>query len=496
MIIWELIKHNFLLLYRSAFFGKSLAIRLFLGFFLLIVFVQLYFFALGLPTLLNEFLPGRAPLEWVLGVLPVVFIFDFTIRLMVQKLPALNIHPYLHIPVPRGYILLLWVMRLIFHPINFYLFFFFIPFLRQADVLQSGQQVFLLLVVIGGLVFSQFLHVWVMLHQAHVVRYLVVSVFVALLGFFYSFFPEQSITAIYQFLITLSEGNLVNILLVLFLVAIPVLAVLGVFRKIFYYIYEQKQDGTLGANLNYIEKKLLSVPRWGDYWLFEWRLNLRNKRSKGSFSFFILISVAVFIYFAFFSDMLTEDPGTLVIIMLLMTGGYGFNYFQHVFSWDSHYADYLFSRDITVRELLMARYYFYIMYALVQFVVISIVILIAGVPGFIGVYFSTMLYVLGFGFYLYIRAGISHSTRFDPDGRASFNMEGITGMKFLISLIFFVSAMPFVLIAQLLSIPWLFMASIGFVGLLFLVFHRYWIRGIAKRYEKEKYRNLSIYREK
>jgi hypothetical protein len=94
------------------------------------------------------------------------------------------------------------------------------------------------------------------------------------------------------------------------------------------------------------------------------------------------------------------------------------------------------------------------------------------------------------------RLGINNSGRFDPNGSASFNLEGLSGTKYLIILGMYLSIIPFFILDYFIKFPhsgiWLMIIT----GLAMIVCHKIWIKGIANRLLKQKYRNLAIYRNK
>ncbi|MFW6248920.1 MAG: hypothetical protein ACOC4J_04030, partial [Bacteroidota bacterium] len=69
-MFYYLLKHNFLMIYRSDFFEKSLFVRIFMILILLFIILQLNIMGRALPTLLNDNLPDYAPAEIIYGFLP------------------------------------------------------------------------------------------------------------------------------------------------------------------------------------------------------------------------------------------------------------------------------------------------------------------------------------------------------------------------------------------------------------------------------------------
>jgi len=99
-----------------------------------IFFMVMNLYALGrsLPVLLQEQFPDFAPAEWVYGALPLIMLGDLFMRFFIQKVPASHVIPYLHLPVSGSTLSGYRIFRSWLHPINFYLLFFFYPFIQMT----------------------------------------------------------------------------------------------------------------------------------------------------------------------------------------------------------------------------------------------------------------------------------------------------------------------------------------------------------------------------
>lgn len=87
--------------FRSASVGKSIALKVFLGF--LALYFLLSFLVLGLalyPLLLEEF-PNQKPIELVNDAVLFWLAIDLIFRFFMQSLPVMNIKPLLILPIPR-----------------------------------------------------------------------------------------------------------------------------------------------------------------------------------------------------------------------------------------------------------------------------------------------------------------------------------------------------------------------------------------------------------
>jgi len=257
-------------------------------------------------------------------------------------------------------------------------------------------------------------------------------------------------------------------------------------------IFEQDITQETKVLSNPVERIIAKVPVFGPYWLLEWRLVTRNKRSKYSFFFMIPVALAFVIYLTISTP---ERSESFMAFLVMMAGGYGFYHLQYAFSWESHFFDLIASRDVSISDFIMAKYNFYIAYATVQFILVFpfwLWVSTSMALMFIGFF----LYVCGFVFFFYLRTGLTSSTRLDANGRSTFNMEGVTGLKYLQVLLIFLSFIPLVIIGEFLPFPHSHALLLGITGFVFLATQKWWINSIANKYTRVKYKNLNLYRQK
>lgn len=81
--------------FRSATMGKEIAIKLLIGFFALYGIASMLFLGIGLRFLLIEIYPQTEPLYFVNQFVVVWFILELVMRYMMQKIPIINIKPFL-----------------------------------------------------------------------------------------------------------------------------------------------------------------------------------------------------------------------------------------------------------------------------------------------------------------------------------------------------------------------------------------------------------------
>jgi hypothetical protein len=114
--------------FRSASFGKSLGIKIFMG------FISLYFIAmfLGMGLLLfpglKKMYPDQDPLLIVNSLLFYWILFDLVLRFFFQKLPVMSVKPLLTLPIKRGQVVNYVLVKSVLSFFNILPLFAIVPF--------------------------------------------------------------------------------------------------------------------------------------------------------------------------------------------------------------------------------------------------------------------------------------------------------------------------------------------------------------------------------
>jgi hypothetical protein len=413
------------------------------------------------------------------ALLPLMF-SDILARYFLQKMPSTQMKPYLHLPIARNTIGIYWMVRAWLHPINLYLLVFFYPFIVNTINPTTHSQMAGLTGIVLLVAINQSLVMWLKLQERQVLILLGAA---ALLIASWLIAPEMiSGLSMSLFMSFINQNILVFIILAAIVVGVHVLS----FRQLGHELKKVfSGDGVRSRSFN------LRIPG-GELMQLEWQLVTRNKRSRMSFFIMIPAAVAVVIYLA---TQTQTDIAFYSIMLMLLAGSYGNTHLQHAFSWESHYFDLLATRNISMSEFLVAKYRFYVAYATLQLLILVPLLLWIN-PAMAILYTGVYMYACGFGFWFYLRMGARHSTRLDPSASASFNMEGVSGMKFFQSILLMMTLVPLFIAAHFINIPHALAVMMGVIGLAFMISHRMWIKGIARTFGKRKYRNLALYRSK
>ena len=114
---------NFL---RSASFASNMALKILMAF--IAIYFTLVFLALGIGTFYILQKMNLDPIATVNKFLIYYFLFDLIIRLLLQKIPVMNIRPLLVFPIKRASIVHFSLGKTALSFFNFVHAFFFLPF--------------------------------------------------------------------------------------------------------------------------------------------------------------------------------------------------------------------------------------------------------------------------------------------------------------------------------------------------------------------------------
>ncbi|HCZ37216.1 MAG TPA: hypothetical protein DHV26_14940, partial [Cytophagales bacterium] len=137
-MITTLLSHGWKKFKRSVAFEKELATNIFLG--LIAVMVFGYAIALGffLEKIITNGFNQPDSVGFLNGLLFYYFGFEFMLRYFMQSTPALDVQPYLHLPVSRRYLVHYMLIKSLLHLLNFLALVLFAPFAFTAVASQAG----------------------------------------------------------------------------------------------------------------------------------------------------------------------------------------------------------------------------------------------------------------------------------------------------------------------------------------------------------------------
>lgn len=474
---------------RSASFGKSLGIKIFMG------FIALYFIAmfLGMGLLLypglKKTFPEKDPLLIVNSLLFYWILTDLVFRFFFQKLPVISVKPLLTLPIKRKQVVNFVLGKSALSFFNFLPLFAIIPF--GITLIVKDYPVTSVLVWMFALV--------------------IVTLIINFLNFIIeSFSAETELSFLPIILLTgglyaLNHFNIIDLnnMVGKGLNAIyqsPFLIIVPFIILILVYTFNAKlltQKLFLDSGLKIKVKEVnASNIEWtksfGDiapFMQLDLRLIWRNKRTKSS----VWMLAIGLLYGLFFYPNPTYNnmPFFFIFIGIFSTGIFLINFGQFVPAWDSGYYKLLMSQNIKYEQYLKSKF--------TLMALSGVVLFILGIPyvyfgwKILFAHFAAAIYNIGINTHVILWGGSFNRKKIDLSQKAAFNYQGTGAVQWLIGIPLLVLPMIiFALLNWLLSfeIACIVLTTMGVFG---IVFHEKLMRFITGKYLESKYKMISAF---
>jgi hypothetical protein len=290
------------------------------------------------------------PLQEVNKYLIYYFSIDLAIRLVMQKIPVMNIRPLLALPFTRTTIVNFSIGKTVLSFFNFLHAFFFLPF--TIVLLVEGYDVLSVILwhlAMLSLVYSNnFLNI--ILSNKDNVFAIFTGIVLILAGFqYYQFFDITNYTSVFF-------DGLFN---TKWLFLLPVLVLGSLFYFTFNYLKSNLYlDAGLSTKHEIAETENLTwLNQFGSLGTFlknDIKLIKRNKRSRTT----VIMSLLFLFYGLIFFRENSHQPEVMRIFAgIFVSGGFLFTFGQFVPSWDSSYYPLMMSQNISYKGYLSSKWW-------------------------------------------------------------------------------------------------------------------------------------------
>jgi hypothetical protein len=465
--------------FRSAHWQKGIAIKVIMVFFALYFIVSFLAVGVGGYYLLKKEFPDQDPLQMVNAYLLYAFLGDLVVRYLMQKLPVMNIKPFLILPIKKSKLVHYVLGKSSFSAFNIFGLFFYVPFsivLINEGYTTSG--------VLGWLFFiilltqaNNFLNF--LINKNNKAFAIIASLLALCIG----------LQKFDVFDVTVYGGQLFDAIY-----ASPIYALLGVLLVVVLYNLNYKQlrnqvylDEAVSQKVVEAKSADLSFAnRLGDVAPFiknDMRLIWRNKRTKTVFlmSFLFLFYGLIF----FTQETYQKRPAMLMFASLFVTGGFTFNYGQFIPAWDSAHYKMLMSQGFRYRKFLESKWILMVVMTSILYF-LSIPYLYFGLDIFLMITCGA-IFNIGFNSLFLLFAGSFNRKRIDLNRSGFGNTQGTSATQFIVII-------PLMLFPMLVF--WLLNKFVGgnsgyiavaAIGVLCLLLKNYAMNFIEKKYIKDKY---------
>ena len=440
---------------RSSFWQKNLALNIIIGFFLVVVMLELLAVGIFLGDILQKAGKGESPVVMLDKGLAYYYLVVFMLRFFMQDLPTMEITPLLTLPVKRSKISLFLNYRSLLSFFNFLPFFLFLPFAATyLPAHYSGQTAFVWFTAVFLLELSSNFLVIRIKRRATVkpVTMLLFFAAVLLVGALekYHIFSFSALSAWYF------DHLLQQPLWIL----LPAGLLLLFFYESYRYVKAHSYLEDLSRkkqHTEYLSSRFEGLENRGKTGLLilkEVRLLLRNKRSKQMVFFTLPLGLLYGLMFYPAKNNLS-NPLLLAFVGIFITGVFLITYGQYILAWESRHFDFILTSNVTAEEFFRAKYFL--------MVIPTLVLWILTIPY---VYYGTKiliittvmaLYNIGVNApYLLFMASFNRK-RMELDRGQMMNYQGVGINNFI-------NVLPLLLVPGLLF--WLFQSLFGFAGAL------------------------------
>lgn len=336
--------------FRSAAFRANLAIKILMGF--LAVYFIAIFTVLGVSAFFILEKMKLNPIDTVNKFMIYYIVFDLVIKLMLQKIPVINIRPFLVMPIRRGTIVNFAMGKMMVSFFNILNWFFFIPF--SIVMIVKGYD--------PGSVIVWFVAMMALIYANNFLNILLNDkdlLFLVFFGFLVGFAALQ-----YYAIFDITEYTAVffdSLFHTYWLFVIPILWFVGLYFVTFKYLVQAMYFDT-GLS---IKRDLAKTEQYewltqfgtiGTFLKNDIRLIKRNKRSKMT----VIMSLLFLFYGLLFFTQSIEaynNPFMYMFAGIFVTGGFLFTFGQFVPSWDSAYYNLMMTQNISYKGYLQAKWW-------------------------------------------------------------------------------------------------------------------------------------------
>jgi len=472
---------------RSASFGTNLALKIFLGF--LAILYSFIFLMAGIGAFYGLKEMHLDPLQAVNKFLIYYFLIDLAFRLLLQKIPVMNIRPLLALPFKRPTIVNFSIGKTILSFFNFLHVFFFLPF--TIVLLREGYDIVSVMLwhlAMVALVYSNnFLNI--ILTNKDNVFTIFLAIVLVLGGFqYYHFFNITDYTS--EFFDGLFHTK--------WLFLLPVLALSGLYYYTFHYL---KNNLYLDAGLSTkheiaTTENLTWLNQFGTLGTFlknDIKLIKRNKRSRTT----VIMSLLFLFYgFIFFRPDSHQPEVMHIFAGIFVSGGFLFTFGQFVPSWDSSYYQLMMTQNISYKGYLSSKWWLVVIATSVSTILASFY-LYYGWQVYLFIVVGA-IYNIGVNSHLVLLGGAYTKTPIDLT-----MSKGAFGDKKAFNTNTMLLSLPKLLLPVLLyglgsyiMNPNLGLVFVAFAGVLGFAFRDKVFSKIEKIYKTEKYATIAAYKQK
>lgn len=474
--------------FRSSNFGKSLGLKIIMGFFGFIMLLYLIGAGGGMYFILRKLFPDENPM-WIISQHFIYWVLvELFLRYFMQKLPVMDIKPFLTTPVKKSAIAHYILGRSGASIYNLLSLFFFVPF--AIVLLIQGYpalNVILWLIAILAIVLCvNYINLLINKNDKALVAIVGTLVIGYALDYFQIFSVKEFFGPIFHALYAYP-----------FTVLVPVLMAVLIYYINFKFLSTKIYlDASLKAKSTVANTSELAwTKKFGELGTFlqlDLKMIWRNKRTKSQ----VFISLLFVFYGLIFytQDIYADMMPMKAFLGVFMTGIFLSNFGQFIPAWDSSYYSMMMSQNIPLRKYLESKAMLISVSVVVMFL-LTIPYIYFGWEA-LAINLACALYNLGVNIPVILYFGSFNKKRIELDQSPFGNMQGTSATQFLIMLPVLIA--PIVLFS-IFYYAISFEASViilSVLGIIGFAMRNYLLNLVTEQYRKKKYGMIAGFKEK
>ena len=475
--------------FRSASFGKSIALKIIMIFLAIYFIVSFLALGLALYPILTETYPNDDPFIIVNGFIFYWILADLLMRFFFQKLPVMSVKPLLTLKIKRSSIVHYVLGKSAISFFNFLPLFAIIPFgivllfkeYNPSMVITWMVTLFLIALIINFLNFI----VESITAESELSFLPIIIIAGSLFGINYF-----NIVSISSFL----SSAILAISEMPYLIIIPIAILIGLYYYNFHLLLKKLYlDSSLKTKNQEVKTSDLAwTRRFGDvapFMQLDLKLLWRNKRPRSSI--FILIIGLLYGLFFYPNPTFHDMAFLYAFVGIFVTGIFLINFGQFIPAWDSGYYKMLMSQNIKYQDYLKSKFVLMALSVVILFV-LTIPYVYFGWKILIA-HFAAAIYNIGVNTHVILFAGSYNRKQIDLNQRAAFNYQGTGAVQWLLGI-------PLMLLPIAIFSLFFFIfnfeagiAALVFFGLVGIVFHQKLMKVITLKYLDSKYKMIDAF---
>jgi hypothetical protein len=490
MLLFDLVKQEWLKGVRSSGFYKNLTVRILLGVFVLYMGGILLFMGYSLNKVLEE-VPGGTPMELFNGAMLYLLLTGLALRFVMQQLNTVNLSSYQVLPVNRSVLIHFLLLKPLFSPANYLLLLVVVPFaVRSVSAYYSGGVALRFVVAFELMVWCNSLLASFLKRRfgSGFLSFILVLVAIAavfVLEYLHLFSLFAVSKALFLFVVLHPAGLLVPVAAVV----VAFLLNRWFFAQNFYperFNSKLKTSHTATADLSFLNRFGII----GELISLQLKLILRHKRTRT----LLFLSVLFLLYGLLFYTSNHYGDGMVFFCAMFVTGILMFLYGQWVISWDSSHFDGILTKNIPIRTYILANYYLLLAFNGICFILTTPYFLFG--TKIIYMHLTAFLFNSGCNIVFFLFCATFNSKRIDLSQSSAMNYQGTTYKSFLIVLpIMFFPILWVNVLAWLTSLT-VALWSLAIMGLAGLLFRKQLINLCIRQFNNRKYVIAQGFRER